>query len=62
MSTIIITSILIIFGYAEAYGQTMANTTATGGISADGGDDGGTNGTRSDIIDCLVSTCINPDF
>ncbi len=62
MSTIIIGSILVIFGYSEAYGQTIANTTATGGISADGGNDDGTNGTRSDIIDCLVNTCINPNF
>jgi hypothetical protein len=60
---IIISSILIIFGYSEAYGQTMANTTATGGGgSTDGSVDSGTNGTRSDIIDCLVNTCINPNF
>ena len=49
MSTIIIGCILVIFGYSEAYGQTIANTTATGGISTDGSDDDVTNGTRSDI-------------
>jgi hypothetical protein len=56
MSTIIIIigSILIIFGHSEVYGQIMAST-------ADGGD-GGSNTTRSDIIDCLVNTCINPSF
>jgi hypothetical protein len=55
MSTIIIIgSILIIFGHSEVYGQIMAST-------ADGGD-GGSKTTRSDIIDCLVNTCINPNF
>jgi hypothetical protein len=54
---ILIGSILIIFGYSEAYGQTVAST-------ADGSDDdvSGSNTTRSDIIDCLVDTCINPNF
>ena len=46
-------SILVIFGYSEAYGQTMAST-ASG--------DGGSNTTRSDVIDCLINTCINPNF
>jgi hypothetical protein len=54
MSTIIIGSILIIFGHSEVYGQIMTST-------ADGSD-GGSNTTRSDIIDCLVNTCINPNF
>jgi hypothetical protein len=63
---IIIGSILIIFGYSEAYGQTMANTADDGG-SADDGEStndgvGESNTTRSDIIDCLVNTCITPNF
>ena len=49
----IIGSILIIFGYSEAYGQTMVSTA---------GDSSGSNSTRSDIVNCLVDTCINPDF
>jgi len=53
MSMVIIGSILVLFGYSEAYGQTMASTA---------GDSGGSNSTRSDIVDCLVDTCINPDF
>jgi hypothetical protein len=60
MSTVIIIigNILIIFGYSEAYGQTMASTDTAGG-----GSDGGTNyTTHSDVIDCLLDTCINPDF
>jgi hypothetical protein len=59
---IIIGSILIIFGYSDAYGQTMASTA---GSSSGGGDSDGrsNNTTRSDvIINCLVDTCINPDF
>ena len=55
---IIIGSILIIFGYSEAYGQTMASTSAGG---SDGGD-GGSNSTRSDIVDCIINICINPNF
>ena len=50
---VIIGSILIIFGYSEAYGQTMASTAGSGGSN---------NTTRSDIINCLVNTCINPNF
>ena len=50
---VIIGSILIIFGYSEAYGQTMASTAGSGGSN---------NTTRSDIINCLVDTCINPNF
>ena len=53
MSMFIIGSILIIFGYSEAYGQTMVSTA---------GDSSGSNSTRSDIVNCLVDTCINPDF
>ncbi len=53
MSMVIIGSILIIFGYSDAYGQTMASTAGSGGSN---------NTTRSDIIDCLVDTCISPNF
>jgi hypothetical protein len=56
---VIIGSILIIFGYSQVYGQTMAST------ASDGGEDDGNgvnNSTRSDIVDCLVDACINPDF
>ena len=58
---IIIGSILIIFGYSDAYGQTMASTA---GSSSGGDSDGRSNNTRrSDvIINCLVDTYINPDF
>jgi hypothetical protein len=57
MVIIIITgSILIIFGYLEAYGQTMASTSA----GSDGY--GGSNTTRSDIVDCIINICINPNF
>jgi hypothetical protein len=59
MSTVIIGSILIIFGYSEAYGQTMAST-ATGGSGATGDDE--SNSTRSDVVDCIVNPCIDPDF
>jgi hypothetical protein len=55
MSMVIIGSVLIIFAYSEAYGQTMASPSA-------GSDGVSNNTTRSDIIDCLVNTCINPDF
>jgi hypothetical protein len=58
MSMVFIGSILIIFGYSDAYGQTMASTSA--GSSGDGDDR--SNSTRSDIIDCLVNTCTNPNF
>ena len=59
MSTVIIGSILIIFGYSEAYGQTMASIAARGnGAMGDAESDS----TRSDIVDCLVNPCINPDF
>jgi hypothetical protein len=57
MSTVFIGTILIIFGYSEAYGQTMASTAGGGGDS-----DGRNNSTHSDIVDCLVDTCINPNF
>ncbi|MDQ5876890.1 MAG: hypothetical protein M3288_08615 [Thermoproteota archaeon] len=60
MSVIMIGSIWIIFGYSEASGQTMANTANGGEGSGDG--DRGSNSTRSDIIDCLVNICENPDF
>ena len=53
MSMVIIGSMLIIFGYSDAYGQTMASTAGAGGSN---------NTTRSDIIDCLVDTCISPNF
>ena len=59
MMIIIVGSILIIFGYSEAYGQTMASTSAGVG-SADG--DGGSNSTRSDIVDCIINICISPNF
>ena len=55
---VFIGSILIIFGYSDAYGQTMASTSA--GSSGNG--DGRSNSTGSDIIDCLVNTCTNPNF
>ncbi len=59
ISTIIIGSILVIFGYSEAYGQTtMASTAARNGAN----DGGNTTTTGSDIIDCLVNICENPDF
>jgi hypothetical protein len=55
----LIGSILVIFGDSEVYGQTMADT-----ASGDGKNNGdvGSNTTRSDVIDCLVNTCINPSF
>jgi len=56
---VIIGSALIIFGYSEAYGQTMAST-AGNSSSSDG--DVRSNTTRSDIINCLVDNCINPNF
>ena len=55
MSLVIIGSVLIIFGFSEAYAQTMASPSV-------GSDGGSNNTTRSDIIDCLVNTCINPEF
>jgi hypothetical protein len=55
---IIIGSISIIFGYSQAHGQTIVPPTA----DSSGDDVSGSNTTRSDIIDCLVDTCINPDF
>ena len=56
---IFIGSILIIFGYPDAYGQTMASTARN---SSGSDSDDRSNTTRSDIIDCLVDTCINPNF
>jgi hypothetical protein len=60
VSVVIIGSILIIFGYSEAYGQTIIPPTA--GNSGDG--ISRSNTTRSDLIDCLVSEliCQNPDI
>jgi hypothetical protein len=61
MSTVFVGSILIIFGYSQAYGQTIVPPTADGGgVSVI--DVIRSNATRSDIVDCLVDTCINPDF
>jgi hypothetical protein len=57
-SITIIGSILIIFGYSEAYGQTTMASTAAG----NGANGGGNTITRSDIIDCLINPCTNPDF
>jgi hypothetical protein len=60
ISMVIIVSILIIFGYSEAYGQTtMANTTAGNGVNSEGST---TTTPRSDIIDCLVNYCRDPNF
>jgi hypothetical protein len=60
MSTLfIIGSILVIFGYSEAYGQTMASTASGDGESSG---DRVSNTTRSDVINCLIDTCINPNF
>ncbi len=60
-TTFMIVSILVIYGYSEVYGQTMANT--AGGDDGKSNGDVGSNTTRSDvIIDCLVNTCINPSF
>jgi hypothetical protein len=56
---IIVGSILIIFGYSEAYGQTMASTSAGVGSADDGGR---SNSTRSDIVDCIINICITPNF
>jgi hypothetical protein len=58
MSTVFIGSVLIIFGYSEAYGQTILPPTADGS----GDDVSGSNTTRSDLIDCLINSCINPNF
>jgi hypothetical protein len=57
MSTVFVGSILIIFGYSEAYGQTIIPPTADGGDGVSI-----SNTTRSDIIDCLLNTCISPNF
>jgi len=57
---VVIGSVLIIFGYSEAYGQTMESTSAGNSSGIDS--DGRSNTTRSDIINCLVDTCINPNF
>jgi hypothetical protein len=53
---IIIGSILIIFGYSEAHGQIMASTSA--GSESNSGSDS----TSSDIVDCIINICINPEF
>jgi hypothetical protein len=53
---IIIGSILIIFGYSEAHGQTTASTSA--GSESNSGSDS----TSSDIVDCIINICINPEF
>ena len=55
---VIIGIMLIIFGYSEAYSQTIVPPTDdsnSGNVTA-------SNTTRSDIIDCLLDTCISPDF
>ena len=52
-------SILIVFGYSDAYGQTMASIASN---SSGSDSDGRSNATHSDIINCLVDTCISPDF
>ena len=57
-SIAIVGSILIISGYSETYGQTMGGTAGDGESS----NDGGSNARRSDIIDCLVNYCKDPDF
>ena len=62
MYVVIIGSMLIIFGYSEAYGQTMASTDTAGVGSANSSDGGTNNTTHSDVVDCLLDTCINPDF
>jgi hypothetical protein len=62
MSLIIIGSILIIFGYSEAYGQTTTTTSAVGGADGDDDNSGSNNTTRSDIVDCIINICINPNF
>jgi hypothetical protein len=56
---LIIGSTLVIFGYSEAYGQTMASTSA--GVSSANGD-GRSNSTRSDLVDCIINICISPNF
>jgi hypothetical protein len=53
---IIIGSILIIFGYSEAHGQTTASSSA--GSESNSGSDS----TSSDIVDCIINICINPEF
>jgi hypothetical protein len=58
MPTVFVGCILIIFGYSEAYGQTTVPPTADNS----GDDISRSNTTRSDIIDCLVNPCTNPDF
>jgi hypothetical protein len=55
-TTIIIGSILIIFGCSQVYGQTMVSTAANSDGHAE------SNSTRSDIIYCTINICINPDF
>ena len=63
MSLVIIGSILIIFGYSDAYGQTIGSTAGSGSSAEGDGGIGSNNSTGSDvIIDCLVDTCINPNF
>jgi hypothetical protein len=53
---IIVGSILIIFGHSEVYGQTTASTSA--GSESNSGSDS----TSSDIVDCIINICINPEF
>jgi hypothetical protein len=55
-TTVIIGSVLVIFGCSQAYGQTMVST------ATDSDGDVESNSTRSDIIDCTINICINPDF
>jgi hypothetical protein len=59
-----IASIPVIFEYSEAHGQTMASTDIAGTNaerSANNGDSG-SNTTHSDIVDCIINICINPNF
>jgi hypothetical protein len=58
MSTVFIGSMLIIFGYSAAYAQTIVPPSADG----NGNDVSRSNTTRSDLIDCLVNSCISPNF
>ena len=55
-TTVIIGSVLITFGCSQAYGQTTVST------AADSDGDVESNSTRSDIIDCAINICINPNF
>ena len=58
-SIVIIGSILIIFGHSETHGQIAVSTSAG---SNDDDDNAGSNRTSSDIVDCIINICINPQF